>query len=468
MARTKRKRAEGDKKGKHKQAKPTIVLDMSTMASKPGWRTEFYNKEVIVIEDSPTPPPPMKPVEDLHLPPFASTRSRKGKRGYNDTFASITIASPKKRKQPGTDATKPLDTPSGRPAPFLPCPDDKDGYYIIKPNCLLTKRYMMLRLLGQGTYGKVVECYDRVRHTHCAIKIIRSIQKYRDASNVEIRVLNALKQHDPLNLNKCIHLREWFEHENHVCMVFELLGKSIFDFLKQNHFKPFPLAHIQQFAKQLLSSIAFVHSLKLIHTDLKPENILLVNHETVAHPSKRASDSPFLTLKQTDIRLIDFGAATFEKDHHSPVVSTRHYRAPEIILGTGWSYPCDIWSIGCILVELFTGDALFQTHDDLEHLAMMNVVLGKFPPSLIHQSIARGQSYFKDNKLRYPIDKTTPQSQKYVKSLRLLTSLIAISSPPTSTQLLFLDLLVKMLAYEPGDRISAREALKHPFFHLKL
>ena len=55
-------------------------------------------------------------------------------------------------------------------------------------------------------------------------------------------------------------------------------------------------------------------------------------------------------------------------------MSTRHYRAPEIILNLGWSFPCDIWSIGCILVEFFTGDALFQTHDNLEHLAMMEAV----------------------------------------------------------------------------------------------
>lgn len=79
-------------------------------------------------------------------------------------------------------------------------------------------------------------------------------------------------------------------------------------------------------------------------------------------------------LLDTEIRLIDFGSATFEDEYHSSVVSTRHYRAPEIILGLGWSFPCDIWSIGCILVEFFTGDALFQTHDNLEHLAMMENV----------------------------------------------------------------------------------------------
>lgn len=91
-------------------------------------------------------------------------------------------------------------------------------------------------------------------------------------------------------------------------------------------------------------------------------------------------------LLDTEIRLIDFGSATFQDEYHSSVVSTRHYRAPEIILGLGWSYPCDIWSIGCILVEFFTGDALFQTHDNLEHLAMMEAVVGsRIDVSLVQQ-----------------------------------------------------------------------------------
>ncbi|KAL9666263.1 hypothetical protein QQ045_000589 [Rhodiola kirilowii] len=65
---------------------------------------------------------------------------------------------------------------------------------------------------------------------------------------------------------------------------------------------------------------------------------------------------------------------TYDKQGQSYIVSTRHYRALEIILGLGWSYTCDIWSVGCILVELCTGEALFQTHENLEHLAMMERV----------------------------------------------------------------------------------------------
>lgn len=155
----------------------------------------------------------------------------------------------------------------------------------------------------------------------------------------------------------------------------------------------------------------------MVHTDLKPENILLVNP-----PDEQL-------LKSTDIRLIDFGSATFEKDYHSAVVSTRHYRAPEIILGLGWSYPCDLWSIGCILVEFFTGDALFQTHDNLEHLAMMNSVLGPVPGPMVLSANKEGQKFFykESKKLKYPAAKTTRQSKKYVSALKPLAVSILVA-----------------------------------------
>lgn len=153
-----------------------------------------------------------------------------------------------------------------------------------------------------------------------------------------------------------------------------------------------------------LLTFAVLHDVNLVHTDLKPENILLVNSnyqtftygQTIPSSSQttsRSSDTRRVLL-DSDIRLIDFGSATFDDEYHSSVVSTRHYRAPEIILNLGWSFPCDIWSIGCILVEFFTGDALFQTHDNLEHLAMMNSVCGgKVDAKIIKQVVqARGSN----------------------------------------------------------------------------
>ncbi len=112
------------------------------------------------------------------------------------------------------------------------------------------------RLLGQGTFGKVVEAWDKRKSTKCAIKIIRSVQKYRDASRIELRVLSTLSSNDRENRNKCIHLRDCFDFRNHICIVTDLLGQSVFDFLKANGFVPFPSSQIQSFARQLLTSVA--------------------------------------------------------------------------------------------------------------------------------------------------------------------------------------------------------------------
>lgn len=200
-----------------------------------------------------------------------------------------------------------------------------------------------------------------------------------------------------------------------------------------------------------------LHDLNLVHTDLKPENILLCDdsYQTFTYNRKIPSSSTTINRQATqrrvlldaEIRLIDFGSATFQDEYHSSVVSTRHYRAPEIILGLGWSFPCDIWSIGCILIEFFTGDALFQTHDNLEHLAMMEAVVGSRINSHLIQQVNKmstrsgGNSaskyyhlprisykvhlltnyrFFKRLKLDYPTPDTTRGSRRFVKAMRHL------------------------------------------------
>ncbi|KAJ5205036.1 Protein kinase (Lkh1) [Penicillium cinerascens] len=357
--------------------------------------------------------------------------------------------------------------------------DDDDGHYIVTPDTPLTDRYSVIKLLGQGTFGKVVEAYDKQRKARCAVKIIRSIQKYRDASRIELRVLSTLASNDKANRNKCIHLRDCFDFRNHICIVTDLLGQSVFDFLKGNGFVPFPSSQIQQFARQLFTSVAFLHDLNLIHTDLKPENILLVSNAyqtftynrtipSSSHANPRNARQRRVLL-DGEIRLIDFGSATFDDEYHSSVVSTRHYRAPEIILNLGWSFPCDIWSIGCILVEFFTGDALFQTHDNLEHLAMMEAVIGGRIDSKLVRQVVQGRAgshnsaakYFNRNKLDYPNAETTRASRKYVRAMKPLTEFIPMNTPFNRS---FLDLLQKIFVYDPKQRITAKQALKHPWF----
>jgi dual-specificity kinase len=349
--------------------------------------------------------------------------------------------------------------------------DDKEGHFIPRSGEYVTSRYKILRLLGQGTFGKVVECYDKKLRKYVAIKIIRAIQKYRDASQIEIRVLRTLRENDPNNENKCIHLLDTFNFKNHVCIVSELLGKSVFDFIKDNNFQPFPALHIWKFAKQLLQSVAFLHRLSLVHTDLKPENILLVNSEAgVVATSRRANAKRRNVLLNTEIRLIDFGSATFNEEFHSSVVSTRHYRAPEIILSMGWSFPCDVWSIGCILVEFFTGEALFQTHDNLEHLAMMEAVLGVMPDDYRRKAETYKPELFRNGALNYPNPDTTRSSRKYVRGMKKLQDII--TTPNNSANYAkhnsrLLHLLRQLLEFDPNKRIKVADALKHPYFDLE-
>ncbi|KAJ6121173.1 hypothetical protein N7523_005453 [Penicillium sp. IBT 18751x] len=358
--------------------------------------------------------------------------------------------------------------------------DDDDGHYVVTPDTPLTDRYSVIKLLGQGTFGKVVEAYDKQRKARCAVKIIRSVQKYRDASRIELRVLSTLASNDKSNRNKCIHLRDCFDFRNHICIVTDLLGQSVFDFLKGNGFVPFPSSQIQQFARQLFTSVAFLHDLNLIHTDLKPENILLVSNAyqtftynrtipSSSHANPRNARQRRVLL-DSEIRLIDFGSATFDDEYHSSVVSTRHYRAPEIILNLGWSFPCDIWSIGCILVEFFTGDALFQTHDNLEHLAMMEAVIGSKIDAKLVRQVMQGRAgsnnnsaakYFQRSKLDYPNAETTRASRKYVRAMKPLTEFIPMNTPFNRN---FLDLLQRIFVYDPKQRITAKQALKHPWF----
>ena len=98
--------------------------------------------------------------------------------------------------------------------------------------------------------------------------------------------------------------------------------------------------------------VQFLHDHHLTHTDLKPENILFVSSDWSTEYCA-ATKRNLRRMRDTRVKLIDFGSATFDWEHHSSVVSTRHYRPPEVILELGWSQPCDVWSTGAIIFELY-------------------------------------------------------------------------------------------------------------------
>ncbi|ONK59371.1 uncharacterized protein A4U43_C08F5750 [Asparagus officinalis] len=266
----------------------------------------------------------------------------------------------------------------------------------------------------------------------------------------------------------CLQIQRWFDYRNHICIVCERLGPSLYDFLKRNKYSPFPVELVREFGRQLLEAVAYMHDLRLIHTDLKPENILLVSSEYIKVPShkrKSQDEMQFRCLpKSSAIKLIDFGSTAFENQDRSSIVSTRHYRAPEIILGLGWNYPCDLWSIGCILVELCSGEALFQTHENLEHLAMMERVLGPIPEHMIRNANCSAAKYFRrGSRLNWPEGAVSRESIRAVRKLDRLKDLVLRHVDYYSGALLA-DLLYGLLKFEPSERLAAREALDHPFF----
>ncbi|XP_056152693.1 dual specificity protein kinase CLK4b isoform X1 [Lampris incognitus] len=335
--------------------------------------------------------------------------------------------------------------------------DDDEGHLIYHSGDMLRARYEILSTLGEGAFGKVVECIDHAKsRARVALKIIKNIDRYREAAMSEVEVLEQVNSLDCGRRYSCVRMLDWFDYHGHVCIAFELLGLSTYDFLKENNFQPFPIQHIRHMACQIIKAVRFLHKNKLTHTDLKPENILLINSEyDIEYNAEMKRDER--TLKKPDVKVVDFGNATYDHEHHTSVVSTRHYRAPEVILDLGWDHSCDVWSLGCILIEYYLGSTLFQTHDSKEHLAMMERVLGPIPTNLLQKT--RKRRYVHHDKLDWDMQSS---AGRYVKKHCKPLKQYMVSQSEDHQQLF--DLIEKMMDYDPAKRLSLDQALQHPFF----
>ncbi|EXK79115.1 CMGC/CLK protein kinase [Fusarium oxysporum f. sp. raphani 54005] len=380
-----------------------------------------------------------------------------------------------------TDKTSP--SPPKRAAEvdvkFIPVPRyvDEYGSYIVVPNTKLTEMFEVIGSIGEGAYGRVVKARivvegdDTVSNKFVAIKINALGKECSDAARNELRILETLKMHDEKNQNQCIHAQMCFEYRGHICMVMDLLGQSTYEFLKKNKCAPYPDSQIQSFARQLFNSVAFLHDLGLVHADIKPQNIVLCDVTSCILPYNRLrhSSSPVRfgegryaaerrVLVNTEVRLIDFGLATFLDESPSYFHSTPAYSAPETWLYHQASFSHDIWSIGCTLVEFFTGDLLFKTSDMLEYLAMIEAIAGL----KIEEEIA----WITDAKFRGILSALLPNAmqepRKKVEKMKMkhLDQII-----PGNNAFLknFADLLKRIFVLNPNHRITAKQALQHPF-----
>jgi CDC-like kinase len=384
------------------------------------------------------------------MPSSESSSARSGSSAYEDQKGSAK----------SNEDTPSVDDRFKEPERQPSLDDDESGHLIYKPGNVINSRYEVLRTVGEGTFGKVAECIDIRKQGRIALKIIKNVDKYRESAKLEINVLEKIKEKDPKGENLCVQMLDYFDYYGHMCISFTMLGLSVFDFLRDNTYQPYPLDQVRHISYQLCKAVRFIHANRLSHTDLKPENILFVNSDyEVIQTNKTIRGKKKVEYKRvlsTDIRLIDFGSATFDHEHHSAVISTRHYRAPEVLLDIGWYQPCDVWSIGCIMFELYTGFTLFQTHDDREHLAMMERILGSLPYRMTKKSKTE---YFWHGRLDWDYHSL---AGKYVREV--CKPLYRYIQADTEEHRQLFDLIEKMLEYEPSGRVTLEDAVHHPFF----
>ena len=123
--------------------------------------------------------------------------------------------------------------------------DDEDGHLIYSNGDLIQNRFKILATLGEGTFGKVVKVRDVYKNEIIALKIIKNVKKYREAAKLEINVLEKLAKYDPRGRHRCVQMLDWFDYHGHTCIAFEMLGSSVFDFLKDNNYEPYPLDQVK-------------------------------------------------------------------------------------------------------------------------------------------------------------------------------------------------------------------------------
>ena len=250
--------------------------------------------------------------------------------------------------------------------------------YTFRENEIIGQHYRVIAELGGGTFSTVFEAIDQRTEMIVALKIIRQKRSDIETARKEAKVLKQVNDLDADNTAHIIRIFDSFDWKGHFVLVFEKLGHSLCSLIDHNECG-FPLEMVKEFSRQLLTAIKFIHDIKLTHTDLKPENILLISEEVEECKGK-------LFPVNLEIKLIDFGGATFEHDYHSPVINTRHYMSPEVLLELGWDMSSDIWSLGCVLVELLSGNIFFPSLTDTQHLAMYQKALGRIPEWMAKQA----------------------------------------------------------------------------------
>ena len=206
--------------------------------------------------------------------------------------------------------------------------------------------------------------------------------------------------------------------------------------------------------------------MNLLPITVKPENVLVTKCRDIVYKHRLG----YITIpERTKIKVIDFGGATYDDDKKSSVINTRQYRAPEVILGTGWSMPSDLWSVGCILAELYLGELLFQTHNDIEHLALMEITVGRFPEQWLRRAQEQQPKSSLANRVfdsrgRHRMGQVMPlDDASFIEDYPNLEGLVRYEQDAW-----FLKLLRRLLVIDPEERATARDAHRSTAWNRRL
>ncbi|KAF8796478.1 Homeodomain-interacting protein kinase 2 like protein [Argiope bruennichi] len=334
-----------------------------------------------------------------------------------------------------------------------------------------TNQYEVLEFLGRGTFGQVVKCWKKGTNEIVAIKILKNHPSYARQGQIEVSILHRLSQENADEFN-FVRVYECFNHKNHTCLVFEMLEQNLYDFLKQNKFSPLPLKYIRPILQQVLTALLKLKQLGLIHADLKPENIMLV--EPGRHPFR--------------VKVIDFGSASHvSKAVCSTYLQSRYYRAPEIILGLPFCEAIDMWSLGCVIAELFLGWPLYPGSSEYDQIRYISQTQGLPAEHMLNSATKTTRFFYRETDSSYPFWRLkTPEehesetnikskeARKYIFNCLDDMAQVNVPSDLEGSELLaekldrreFIDLLKRMLTLDQDRRITPGEALNHSFVTL--
>eukprot|EP00792_Barthelona_sp_PAP020_P007550 TRINITY_DN3149_c6_g7_i1.p1 TRINITY_DN3149_c6_g7~~TRINITY_DN3149_c6_g7_i1.p1 ORF type:complete len:728 (+),score=180.69 TRINITY_DN3149_c6_g7_i1:144-2327(+) len=239
------------------------------------------------------------------------------------------------------------------------------------------EEFVVLSLLGHGTFGQVFKVVHKETNVKYAIKVIKNKPAYHRQGKVEVRILETIQTkavEKGLESNAYPLLDHW-EFKSHLCLQFPLLGKNLYDIIKANHFRGISLEAIRIIVKQILQCMVLLDECQIIHSDLKPENILLNEDGTLS------------------ISVIDFGSAcTISKTLYS-YVQSRFYRSPEVLVGLPYTNSIDMWSLGCIAAELYLGLPLFPGVSEYNQIYRVIEMCGPLPDYMVRYG-SRTSRYF--------------------------------------------------------------------------